>query len=221
MKRRRALSLVIAIAISLIAFTHVSQPTPVAAAACTAYQEAPQLAADVAAGKLPAVKDRLPKNPVVDTPAEKIGTYGGTMLNLYAGVRLAEFRLYGYENLVRWSPDGSKVVPNIAESWDINNGGKEYVFHLRDGLKWSDGKPFTSDDILFWWNDVETDKEINPGGPHSYFVVNGQPATVKAIDPLTVSFSWDNPHGLLLQNLSASYGVRVTQFPKHYLAQFS
>jgi peptide/nickel transport system substrate-binding protein len=195
--------------------------TQAAAATCSAYQEAPHLAADVAAGKLPAVKDRLPKNPVVDTPAEKVGMYGGSMLNLYDGIRLAEFRQFGYENLVRWSPDGSKVVPNIAESWDINKNGAEYVFHLRDGLKWSDGKPFTSDDILFWWNDIETDKDINPGGPHNYFVVGGQPAKVTAIDPLTVSFAWDKPDGLLLQNLSASYGVRVTQFPKHYLEQFS
>ena len=188
---------------------------------CDKYNESPLLAADVAAGKLPPVQDRLPKHPVVDTPAEKVGMYGGSMLSLYGGQRLAEFRQYGYENLVRWNPAGTEVIPNIAESWDINNGGKEYVFHLRDGLKWSDGQPFTADDILFWWTDVETDTEIHPDGPHPYFVVDGQAATVKAVDPLTVSFSWDKPNGLFLQNLSASYGVRVTQFAKHYVAQFS
>ncbi len=188
---------------------------------CTTYNEAPMLAADVASGKLPAVQDRLPKHPVVDVPFEKVGTYGGDFLSLYDGGRLAEFRQYGYENLVRWNADGTQVIPNTAESWDINNGGKEYVFHLRDGLKWSDGQAFTADDILFWWTDVETDKEIHPDGPHPYFVVAGEPATVKVIDPLTISFSWSNPNGLFLQNLSASYGVRVTQFAKHYLEQFS
>lgn len=122
---------------------------------------------------------------------------------------------------MRWNPEGTEVIPNIAESWEINDEGREYVFHLREGLKWSDGEPFTADDILFWWNDVETDEELFPEGPHPYFVVAGEPATVEAIDPLTVSFSWSNPNGLFLQNLSASYGVRVTQFAKHYLEQFS
>jgi len=190
-------------------------------AACTTYQQAPMLDADVASGKLPAVADRLPKHPVVDVPFEGIGMYGGTMLGTYGGGRLAEFRQYGYENLVRWNPAGTEVIPNIAESWDVNNGAKEYVFHLREGLKWSDGQPFTADDILFWWTDVETDPEIHPDGPHPYFIVAGEVATVKEIDPLTISFSWSQPDGLFLQNLSASYGVRVTQFAKHYLAQFS
>ncbi len=184
---------------------------------CAAYQESPMLAAQVSAGKLQPVDQRLPKHPAVDVPAEQIGQYGGTMLSLYDGQRLAEFRQYGYEGLVRWNVDGTQVIPNIAESWDINNNGKEYVFHLRQGLKWSDGQPFTADDILFWWNEVETDPDIKPDGPHPYFVVNGEAATVKKIDDFTVSFSWSKPDGLLLQNLSASYGVRVTQYAKHYL----
>ncbi|HVU13891.1 MAG TPA: ABC transporter substrate-binding protein [Phototrophicaceae bacterium] len=215
---------------ALVAFSNVvvlaqdatAEATSAATTAnCTTYHEAPELAAEVAAGKLPPVQDRLPKDPMVDPVADQIGMYGGTLQTVYEGTRLAEFRQYGYEGLVRWNVDGTQVIPDIAESWDINDGGKEYVFHLRDGLKWSDGQPFTADDILFWWNDVETDPEINPGGPHAYFVVNGEKATVKEIDPLTVSFSWSQPDGLFLQNLSASYGVRVTQFAKHYLQQFS
>ena len=222
MKLKGRVSSIIAASLLVVGFSNIAvlaQDT--SAATCTSYQQAPSLDADVASGKLPPVADRLPKNPVVDVPFEGIGMYGGTMLDLYDGQRLAEFRQYGYENLVRWNPAGSEVIPNIAESWDINNGGKEYVFHLRDGLKWSDGQPFTADDILFWWTDVETDPDINPGGPHPYFVVNGEVATVKEIDPLTISFSWSQPDGLFLQNLSASYGVRVTQFAKHYLEQFS
>jgi peptide/nickel transport system substrate-binding protein len=204
---------------NLVAFAQ--DATAQATATCSTYQQAPSLDADVSSGKLPAVADRLPAHPVVDPVAEKTGIYGGDMLDLYDGVRLAEFRQYGYENLVRWNAAGDEVIPNIAESWDINDGGKEYVFHLREGLKWSDGEPFTADDILFWWTDVETDPDISPNGPHSYFIVNGEKATVKEIDPLTISFSWSQPNGLFLQNLSASYGVRVTQFAKHYLAQFS
>ena len=196
---KRPMLFALAAMLVLIVLSSVSvlaQDATAAAVTCTTYHEAPELDALVAAGKLPPVQDRLPKDPVVDTPADQVGMYGGTMLNIYEGVRLAEFRQYGYEGLVRWNPAGTEVIPDIAASWDINNGGKEYVFHLRDGLKWSDGQPFTADDILFWWTDVETDPEINAGGPHPYFVVNGEVATVKEIDPLTISFSWSNPNGL-------------------------
>lgn len=188
---------------------------------CEAYNEAPELAELVAAGELPPVEERLPVNPRVVEPAEEIGQYGGTLFDLYDGVRLAEFRQFGYESLVRWSVDGTEVVPNIAEGWEVSEDGTTYTFFLREGLKWSDGVDFTADDIIFWWEEVETNTDISPGGPYPYFVVSGEAATVTKIDDYTVSFSWSNPNGLFLQNLSASYGVRITQFPRHYLEQFS
>lgn len=188
---------------------------------CETYNEAPELAERVATGELPPVEERLPINPRVVEPYDSIGTYGGQMFDLYNGGRLAEFRQFGYENLVRWSVDGSEVIPNIAESWEVSEDGTTYTFTLREGMKWSDGELFTADDILFWWEQVETNTDINPGGPHNYFVVNGVPAEVTKIDDLTVEFKFSEPNGLFLQNLSASYGVRVTQFPEHYLSQFS
>jgi len=191
-------------------------------AVCTSYNESPILADMVTAGDLPSVQERLPLNPLIVTPFEdNIGSYGGAMNDFYNGSRLAEFRQYGYENLVRWNVDGSEVIPNIAESFEISDEGRTYTFRLREGMKWSDGQPFTTDDILFWWNYVETNTDIRPNGPYEYFVVNGEAATVTAIDPLIVSFSWSDPNGLFLQNLSAAYGVRITQFPRHYMEQFS
>lgn len=187
---------------------------------CEAFNEAPELAEMVAAGNLPPVEERLPVNPRVVEPANEIGSYGGEFLSLYGGGRLAEFRQFGYENLVRWSVDGSEVIPNIAESWEINGDATTYTFKLREGLKWSDGHPFTTADISFWWEDVETAEDINPGGARSFFYIEGELATLEVIDDLTFSFSWNVPNGLFLQNLSTSYGVRVTQFPRHYLEQF-
>jgi peptide/nickel transport system substrate-binding protein len=188
---------------------------------CESYNEAPMLAERVAAGELPPVEERLPVHPVVVTPAEgNIGTYGGQMADLYNGSRLAEFRQYGYENLVRWNVDGTEVIPNIAESWEISDEGRTYTFKLREGMRWSDGELFTSDDIAFWWNRVETNAQIRPNGPYPYFVVSGEVGAFTQIDPLTFSFSWSQPHGLFLQLLSTAYGVRVTQFPAHYMEQF-
>ena len=204
-----------------------AEPAPAAEAAtmssdgvCESYNESPMLADRVAAGDLPPVAERLPVNPAVVEPAEGIGQFGGEYLGIFGGSRLAEFRQYGYENLVRWNVEGTEVIPNIAESWEVSGDGTTYTFNLREGLRWSDGELFTADDILFWWEQVETNTAIN-ANPYGYFVVNGEPATVTAIDELTVQFKFVAPNGLFLQNLSASYGVRMTQFAEHYLSQFS
>ena len=188
--------------------------------ACATYTEAPELAERVAAGNLPPAADRLPEHPVVVSPASGIGVYGGEMLDLYDGGRLAEFREYGYENLVRWNVAGSEVIPNIAESWEVSADGTTYTFYLRSGLRWSDGELFTADDIVFWWEQVETNAAIQ-ANPHEYFVVDGKPVIVTKIDDLTVKFEFSKPNGLFLTNLASSYGVRVTQFAEHYLSQFS
>ena len=51
---------------------------------------------------------------------------------------------------VKWTADG--VQPLLAESWDMEEGGKAFVFHLREGVKWHDGAPFTADDVVFTFN---------------------------------------------------------------------
>ena len=142
--------------------------TPLFANQCDAYGEAPELAAMVAAGTLPPVDERLPLNPLVVEPAEQIGMYGGEMVDTYGGQRIGEMRHYGYEPLVRWAVDGSDVVPNVAESWDISEDASTYTFKLREGMKWSDGMPFTSADILFWWERIETNTAINASGPRGH-----------------------------------------------------
>ncbi|MEL0221492.1 MAG: ABC transporter substrate-binding protein, partial [Deltaproteobacteria bacterium] len=177
------------------------------------------LASAVASGALPEVGDRVPEEPLVVEVAEQIGVYGGTMVDTTGGNRLAEFRHFGYEPLVRWSVDGSEIVPNVAKSWQISDDATTYTFQLRKGMKWSDGEEFTADDIVFWWTYVESNKDIQ-SKPRGYMVVKGEQATVKAVDKHTVQFSWSNPNGLLLENLASPYGVRVVQFAEHYHRQF-
>lgn len=192
---------------------------PALADSCSEYHEAPALTEAVAAGILPPVADRLPAEPLVAPVAERIGTYGGEMIDTSNGNRLAEFRHYGYEPLVRWSVDGGDVIPNVAKSWEVSEDATTYTFHLREGMKWSDGEDFTADDIVFWWNHIETNGDIQ-SEPRGLFVVDGTPATVRKIDDYTVAFSWPSPYGLFLENLSTSYGQRVVQFAEHYHSQF-
>lgn len=190
------------------------------AADASSSNEAPMLAAMVADGTLPPLEERLPVNPVVIEPIESIGQYGGTMRIPYGGLWAS--RLYsfmGNENLVVWTPQWDGIIPNVAESWELNEDSSEFTFHLREGMKWSDGELFTADDILFWYNDIASNTDINPVVP-SWLIVGGEPVVVEKIDDYTIKFSFAAPYGLFLQRLATPEGSALIEYPEHYVKQF-
>ncbi|MCC9076591.1 ABC transporter substrate-binding protein [Litorilinea aerophila] len=197
-----------------------------AGAAPSQYNEAPMLAELVAQGQLPPVDERLPKNPRVIPVVEEIGEYGGTWFRAAVGpgdAGILNSRL-SYENLVRWSQDGSTVVPNVAESFEINDTATEFTIKLREGMRWSDGEPFTADDFVFWYEDVLLNTDLTPSIP-SWMrdPVTGEVGKLEKIDDYTIKFSFPNPYGLFIQILagpSAGAGGNICDYPKHYLSQF-
>ncbi len=185
------------------------------------YHEAPMLAAQVAAGELPPVEERLPANPLVVEPYDRIGVYGGVWhMGMRGGTDDAIMRRgVGYQGLVRWSPDWTSVVPDVAESWDANDDASEYIFHLRAGTKWSDGVDFTADDVMFWYEDIVMNDEYTPGKP-SWMVAGGEVGVVEKIDAYTVKFSFAVPHSLFLQLLCTPDGIAPVQYARHWFEQF-
>jgi peptide/nickel transport system substrate-binding protein len=154
-------------------------------------KEAPQLAAMVKDGKLPALADRLPQNPMVVKPWEKIGTYGGT---LRRGLRGSSdhngiLRMVGNQSLVRWNLEFTQVLPNLAEKWEASDDATQFTFHLIKGVKWSDGHPFTADDVVFAIEDVVKNKELYSATP-AQIQVGGKPVVVEKIDDYTVKFTF-------------------------------
>jgi peptide/nickel transport system substrate-binding protein len=186
------------------------------------YQEASALADLVKQGKLPPVDQRLPLGPVVLQPIERTGVYGGTWrMALLGGQDTAWLvRTIGYENLVRWNREWKTVEPNVAESFDVSPDASQFTFKLRNGLRWSDGEPFTADDIVFWYDDYLTNTELNPGGPWEWMMAGGQAGTVTKLDDYTVVFKFSAPNGLLLQKLATPDAQDVVRYPRHYLQQF-
>lgn len=182
--------------------------------------EAPMLAERVAAGELPPVAERLPANPLVVPVVERIGTYGGTWNTALLGGQDTSWlgRTIGYEFLVRVTPDWSEIIPNVAESYESNAEATEFTFHLREGMKWSDGEPFTADDILFWYEDVLMNEALTPAVPS--WLVSGEPVVVEKIDDFTVVFKFVQPNGLFLPNLASSAGSLPTRYPRHYLEEY-
>ena len=185
------------------------------------YGEAPMLADRVAAGDLPPVWERLPAEPLVITPYERIGDYGGQWRSAMVGGldHIWMIRLMAYENLIRFTPDWSGVMANVAKSFSANDEATEFTFELREGLRWSDGAPFTADDITFWYEDVLTNEELTPTIA-TWLVSGGEPVAVEKVDDYNVKFSFSTPNGLFLQNLASILGCGPTSYPRHYLAPY-
>lgn len=122
----------------------------------TSLSESPLLAAQVKAGKLPPVAQRLPEQPyVVPHGWVKRGNYGGNLSMLVSdtnGYGISEW-FYEY-SVVRFLNEGLDVGPGVAQKWESNADTSVWTLHFRKGLRWSDGEPWTTADIMFWWNDM-------------------------------------------------------------------
>jgi peptide/nickel transport system substrate-binding protein len=85
--------------------------------------------------------------------------------------------------MLRWPRDPKAAIqPGLAEKWEFNSDGTALTLTLRKGLKWSDGQPFTTDDILFWWNDIALDTNLYPAPPPEW-VINGKQDICKVETP--------------------------------------
>ncbi|MBI4758811.1 MAG: ABC transporter substrate-binding protein [Chloroflexi bacterium] len=194
------------------------------------YKEAPTLAELVKAGKLPPVDQRLPEEPLVVKPIESIGKYGGTWRRGFTGIK--DFHAYGrqvYDPILRWPRDPKDPIqPGLAKKWEWSADGKILTLYLRKGIKWSDGKPFTTRDITFWWEDIELNKDITPAGPHAEWVVAGKPMELEVVDDYTIKLKFAKANGIALSTGLAFHGnqwpLGFERFgffaPRHYLEQF-
>lgn len=198
-----------------------SPPTEAATeTSASAAKEAPSLAARVAAGELPPLEERLPLNPMVVTPHQEIGQYGGTWrMGLLGGNDNDLFnRSIGYEPMLRWTPEWDGWIPNVAESIEANESATEYTIRLREGMRWSDGVPFTADDIMFWYEDIALNTEITPI-PSGRLTVEGEFVKVEKIDDYTVKAIFAAPFGFFPLRLAQGEAFGDST-PKHYLQQF-
>ncbi len=198
-------------------------PTVAPTKAAVKYNESPLLADQVKAGKLPAVEQRLPKNPLV-MQGDEVGTYGGAWRRGFTGP--SDFNGVNrviYDALVRFSPDGGKVEMHYAESVTSSSDFKTWTVKLREGSKWSDGTPFTTDDIMFWYKDVIQNKDLTPAVPSWMQNKDKSLVEVKQVDPVTVQWIYKDPNTtFLLELANKDWGDRnvPVHLPSKYLKQF-
>ncbi len=185
------------------------------------YKEADTLKALVAAGKLPPVKDRLPDNPLVVKPAERIGRYGGDWNHaLVGGGSLSMlFRYQAYEPLLRFTPTWSGVAPNVAESFTADAESKIFTIRLRKGMRWSDGAPYTTEDVKFWYDVALVDKRLAFVG-QDHWKMDGKPAQLEIVDAQTFRVIFPRPNGFFPLQVAWQNFDQTARCPKHYLSQF-
>jgi peptide/nickel transport system substrate-binding protein len=177
--------------------------------------ETPALSADVAAKKLPPVSERVPQTPLVVKTSGKQGGALRTLIGRTRDVRLLV--VYGYARLVGYDTRFN-IVPDIAESIDVKEG-RIFTIKLRPGHKWSDGKPFTSEDFRYYWEDVANNAELSPSGPPREMLVEGQPPKFEVIDKTTVRYSWAKPNRDFLPRIAGTSPLFIYR-PAHYLKKF-
>ena len=80
-------------------------------------------------------------------------------------------------------------MPCLAKGWEFRNDSRELVLFLREGMKWSDGAPFTANDFIFWFQDIYGNPEIVPT-PDPMMSIGGKPGEIIMEDDYTVVFSF-------------------------------
>ncbi len=135
-------------------------------------------AATAAPAEAPAAKQlvaNIGPNPETIDPALNTSVDGGNML------------LFGFDCLLNMDKD-NKVIPGAAESWDVTADGLTWTFHLRDGLKWSDGSPLTAEDFVYSWKRVADPNTAAPYAATVLGMVKGfDEAAAGNVDALAVS----------------------------------
>ncbi|MBU0679395.1 MAG: ABC transporter substrate-binding protein [Verrucomicrobia bacterium] len=185
-----------------------------------AMKEAPMLAEQVKRGELPPLEERLPENPMVVDVVEEPGLYGGTWrkYETYGGFEIMRL-LNSYYPLTRWNPEGNGIIPGVASSWEYSDDGRAFTLHLRKGVRWSSGEPFTSKDILFWWGLCQDDRIGMIPPEWSRF--GDEVMEVTAPDDYTVVFSYPTPFYFVEMALATGFWTPENMLlPAHYLKQF-
>lgn len=200
----------------------------------TQFKEAPMLAEQVRAGRLPPVDQRLPQDVMVIQPIRSVGKYGGTWRRGFIGPSDSENgnRIMSGDKPFFFDKTGTEIAPCLCRGYEVSEDGKRTTVFLRRGMRWSDGTPHTADDWVFWFEDMYQNRDL-VAAPANELFAGGKPGRIEKVDDHTVAFVFEAPNYLFpyllagdtlvgggntrQQSDGRAYGVYA---PKHYLSKF-
>ena len=199
-----------------------------------AANESPMLAEAVADGSLPPLADRIPKSPFVVGPGTLVsedfldfetGVFGGTLrVTNLNGLQTHELALARAMSILR-APDQSTTdpLPAIVSECTANDDYTEYSLTIREGLKWSDGVPVTTEDVRMLW-ELYGDERIYPSFPQivrSQGAGNGTPGVLTVVDELSFTITFDKPYGAFVAQMASWIpGYSLLFRPAHHIKKF-
>jgi len=183
-----------------------AEPTkaPAAAAPASAFKEAPMLADMVKAGKLPPVDQRLPKEPQVVKTFKDVGAYGNTLRFGQPDSGPWSFTCLRCTGLFEYDFANSQIKMSMGKAYKFSPDATTFTIELRSGQKWSDGTPFTADDIMFWWEDVENNKDLRPARD-KFWQAGGKDPTFKKVSDTVLEITFAIPYPVVLDRLGRSW----------------
>lgn len=202
--------------------------------------EAPMLAAKVAAGEIPPLAERLPVEPKVIGPGvllseENLPDWTPGQYKDGSVIRTAH-------SVADWAPDVFVMLNepalhapdlgvqgirgNVLKDFLVEDDNKVFTFYMREGLKWSDGEPVTTEDVRFTWENIYGNEKLTPAGLKARFRVGndpkGEPGVLEIIDDYTFKITYPAPYGGFLRNLVIEGWNGYTELinPAHVLKQW-
>jgi peptide/nickel transport system substrate-binding protein len=185
--------------------------------------EAPMLAEKVAAGELPPLEERLPLDPrVVEGPTD-VGIYGGTLKMLDGQARLSIPHRFTDHGLFGYNIPTSAYHADVARDWSWNDDYTELTIYLRRGMKWSDGDDLTTEDFLWYWDNVLHNDVLRPNGPGWPWEIEEAMTTLDIIDDYTLKYTFSTPLPAIMDRWGRSSFSSPGQWfwgPSHWHKQF-
>ncbi|UCD39056.1 MAG: ABC transporter substrate-binding protein [Fidelibacterota bacterium] len=180
-------------------------------------KESPMLAKQVAAGQLPPLEERLPVNPLVVEPWDEPGVFGGAWH--FDVINRRDINLvYHISNpsYLQWDREADDLFPYLCESYEVQDDGRIWTFHLREGVKWSDGERFTTEDVRFWYEDDAMNRDINPT-PLAELRVGHDFGQIRIVDEYTFQVVFPDTNRGFYKSIPS---IILFYAPSHYLRQF-
>lgn len=181
-------------------------------------------------GSKPAESLKPPDYIALQQAAERfspaIGAYGGEIVlsmlsepvsfNPITATDPVTLELVGrqYEGLVSINGVTLKPEPCLASSWDTSPGGREWTFHIRKGVLWSDSTPFSAYDVEFTFKSLVFNDSIFPNPSRDLFVIQGKRPSIEVVDNLTIKFALPSPYAPFLRLMTQAI------LPQHKYSTF-
>ena len=192
----------------------------------TSFGESPVWAEKVARGELPPIEQRLPREPQVIKTFERPGDYGGTWRRAFTGPRDGQ----NYDRISHDWPlltdiDTVTTRPHIVDKWEIVDD-KVFAFFIREGIRWSDGAPFTTEDFRFAHEEISYNGEINPGRGRRLSYTEFSPL-FEVVDDYTFRYTFEEPTPIFMDSMKDFWGFTLhgrvghrPYAPAHFVKKF-